>query len=143
MGPLTLHLVERVLAAARTTGLERARSALSVGCLRAVFAQVVVFRNVAGNASLRRTQKNAAECQAGDVFEHVSVFDSLRWVRTPGKRGGASHQHPRNSHRIEFAGTEAANDNRAGVPNVARGNFFGRKWFSNRNRTVKVVSVGG
>jgi hypothetical protein len=65
-------------------------------------------------------KQHAAEGEPGDVLEDVGVLDGLGGVFAPCKRGVAGHQHPGDGNRIEFTRAKAANNDRAGVADVAR-----------------------
>ena len=92
---------------------------------------------------IRSAQEHAAEGQAGDVLEHVGVFDGFGGSFAPGKGGVAGHQHAGNGDGIEVVGAEAADDDGAGIADVGFGDFIGGEGLGDGNGTVEVVGVGG
>ena len=113
---------------------------LAVGCLGAVFAEVVVFGNVHRECGIGRSQRviskadqNCAEGEAGDVFQHVGVLDGLGDGFSPGKGRMAGNQNPRYGDRVEVLQPEPAHDHHAGVADIGFGDFFGSEGIGDRH----------
>ena len=80
---------------------------LAVGGFGSVFALVMVFGNVQRNCEIGQSrtpcgaEQNSAEGKAGDVFQHVSVFDGFGRIFSPREWCVAGNQHAWDCHGIE------------------------------------------
>src|SRR5271157_2548092 len=119
------------------------RSALAVGGLWTVLAQVVVFGNVHGESGTGRSQEHAAEGEAGDVFEDVGVLDSLGGGFAPGEGSVAGDQYAGDGDGVEVVAAEKADDDGAGRADIGLCDLLGGEGFGDGNRAVEVVGVCG
>ena len=108
-----------------------------------MFALIVVFGYVSGEAICRGAQGDGAPGEAGYVFEQVGVFDGCCWGLAPGERGVAGDEDARDGDGVEVLFPEEAGYDRAGVEYVGFGYFFGGEWLGDRDGAVEVIGVGG
>jgi hypothetical protein len=116
---------------------------LPVGGFGAMFALVMVFGDVAGEARCGRAQGDGAVSEAGDVFEQVGVFYSCGWGFSPGKGGVAADQDAGDGDGVEAPFFEEMCDDCAGVEDVGLRDFVGAQLLGYGNFAVEIVGVGG
>jgi len=108
-----------------------------------VLAEVVMLADVRRDGWGRRSEQHAAEGQTRNVFEHVGVFDGFGCGPAPGEGRVAGDKDAGNGDGVEILCAEAADDDRAGVADVAGGDLVGGQRFGDGNGAVEVVGVGG
>src|SRR5215475_7807569 len=76
-------------------------SALSVGRLRPVIPQIMVFAHVLWDGAGARIQQHSPECEASDVFQHVGMLHGFGCRFSPCKRGMSGDQDARDGNWVE------------------------------------------
>ena len=90
-----------------------------------MLAEVVVFGNVQRNAGIGRSQKHAAEGEAGNVLQNVGMLDGFSGSFAPDKWGVAGYQDSGNGEGVKALRAEEADDDRAGSADIVLGDLFG------------------
>ena len=116
---------------------------LAVGGFGTVLAEVVVLADVGGNGIGGSIEEDGAKRKAGDVFKHIGVLHGIHGAFAPGKGSVPCHQHAGNGDGVECGRAESANDDSAGVADVAAGDLFGGERLCDRDRSVEIIGVGG
>ena len=71
------------------------------------------------------------------------MFDGFGGGLSPGEGCVAGNQNPGDGDGVKALLAEPANDDRAGIANVAGGDFLGGEGIGERDRTVEVVGMRG
>jgi hypothetical protein len=116
---------------------------LAVGGLGAVLALVMVFADVGWDGLNGGVEEGGSESQPSNVFENIGIFDCVGWRFSPCEGGMTGNEDSGYRDGVETLSAKTANDDGAGIANVAGGDFLSGESFCDRDGTVEVVGVGG
>jgi len=108
-----------------------------------MFALVVVFGDIGGQAVCGGSKRYGAIGEAGDVFEKVGIFDGCGSGLAPGEGRVSGYEDAGDGDGVEALFAEEAGDDCAGVVNVGFVDLFGGEGLGDGNGAVEIVGVGG